>query len=430
MPYIDYDFIGFTYNGKHSIKDLKIYRTSNSNRYETNLKPNTTEKTASVDGQIGQYYFGSKIEALNITVSFSFEELTERELNELKKVFSGDGLHELIFDETPYKAYTAKVTGTAVAKHLCFEENNTRVYRGEGSIQFTCYYPYAHSRNNFGAITTAPQASIEIGRYFPVYGNEEPETIIGYTIVSNNIQIPCGIFITNTDQIIPNNMEGKDIEATLTYINEEGKRFNTLPDTDAEDKYYIASLSYNLETFSTTEPGVDGKIIITPYLTIVNDGMVAYYYTSKHCFEPSSIDNVKVLNHYTIADFPTKQQWGFTSNLPNHTIITNATSGITNYGELPVPFILTYDISGSTLDKDTTLTFGEASLTLGIAITAPNKIVWDSKVGTLTMTYSNGKQVLIPYSGEGCVSIPAGETWYANSLNNVSSSAILQYEYL
>lgn len=134
MSYIDNDFIGFTYNGKHSINDLKIYRTSNGDRYEMNLIPTMSEKTASVDGQVGQYYFGTKVDTLNIPISFAFEDLSEAELLDLKRVFSGDGIHDLIFDETPYKVYSAKVTGTAVVKHLCFEINGVRHYRGEGSL--------------------------------------------------------------------------------------------------------------------------------------------------------------------------------------------------------------------------------------------------------------------------------------------------------
>jgi hypothetical protein len=52
----------------------------------------------------------------------------------------------LIFDEMPFKKYYAKVTGSASIKHIPFAEGATnRVYKGEGSIQFTAYDPYAYS---------------------------------------------------------------------------------------------------------------------------------------------------------------------------------------------------------------------------------------------------------------------------------------------
>ena len=53
------DFVGFTYNGVHSIRDLKIYRTSNGSRYDENMTATMTDLTADVPGGDGQYYFGT-----------------------------------------------------------------------------------------------------------------------------------------------------------------------------------------------------------------------------------------------------------------------------------------------------------------------------------------------------------------------------------
>jgi hypothetical protein len=53
MAYQDFDFMGFTYNGKHSYRDLGIYRVSSGDRYEETFTPTFQEKTASVDGMIG-----------------------------------------------------------------------------------------------------------------------------------------------------------------------------------------------------------------------------------------------------------------------------------------------------------------------------------------------------------------------------------------
>jgi hypothetical protein len=52
-------FIGFTYNGQHSIDDFGIYRTSDGSRYNYNLIPQLNDKTADVPGGHGQYYFNS-----------------------------------------------------------------------------------------------------------------------------------------------------------------------------------------------------------------------------------------------------------------------------------------------------------------------------------------------------------------------------------
>lgn len=138
------DFIGFTYNGYHS-SQLGIYRTSNSSRFDDDITATMADKTAEVPGGNGQYYFGTTFTNKTFNVPFVFDNLTEDKLRTIKKIFSGDGIHDLIFDETPFKAWSAKVTGSATMKHLCFEENGQRIYKGEGSITFTCYYPYAHT---------------------------------------------------------------------------------------------------------------------------------------------------------------------------------------------------------------------------------------------------------------------------------------------
>lgn len=141
----DYDFIGFTYGGKHSIDDFGIYRTSDGNRYNINLIPQLNDKTADVPGSDGQYYFGSYYKTRQFSISIAFDSLSEELYSSVRNWLNGKEIQELIFDETPYKVYSAKVTGTPQLKVICFEERGQRVYKGEGSIQFTCYYPYSHS---------------------------------------------------------------------------------------------------------------------------------------------------------------------------------------------------------------------------------------------------------------------------------------------
>ena len=107
------DFIGFTYNGKHSFYDLGIYRTSNGSRYDETLTPSLTDKTADATGRDGQYYFYTTAKNRTFTVSYAFDSLTENGLRELKKTFDGRAIHDLIFDEAPYKTWSAKVTGNS-----------------------------------------------------------------------------------------------------------------------------------------------------------------------------------------------------------------------------------------------------------------------------------------------------------------------------
>lgn len=118
----DYDFIGFTYHGKHSIDYFGIYRTSDGSRYNDNLIPQLTDKTADIPGGDGQYYFYSTHKSRQFSIPIAFDSLTEEKYHEMRSWLDGKGIHDLIFDETPYKVYSAKVTGIPQLKTVCFSE--------------------------------------------------------------------------------------------------------------------------------------------------------------------------------------------------------------------------------------------------------------------------------------------------------------------
>ena len=140
------DYMGFTYNNTHS-STLGIVRTSNGSRFDENLLPTVQDKTVQVPGGDGMYFFGSYYTQRQFSVSFAFDSLTEEQIGEIRRVFGDKQIHDLIFDERPYKVYSAKVTGTATLKYIPFAEGSTnRLYKGEGTIQFTCYFPFARCR--------------------------------------------------------------------------------------------------------------------------------------------------------------------------------------------------------------------------------------------------------------------------------------------
>ena len=72
------------------------------------------------------------------------------QLRNLRRCLGDKKIHDLIFDETPYKVYSAKVTGSSSVKHLCFDiDGGQRIFKGEGTIQFTCFFPFARSRYKY-----------------------------------------------------------------------------------------------------------------------------------------------------------------------------------------------------------------------------------------------------------------------------------------
>lgn len=181
----DYDFMGFTYNGVHSIRDLNVYRVSNGSRYDFALAPTITDSSMDIPGNDGMYFFNTFHKQRQFTINIAFNELTESGLRRLRQLFNGKTVGELIFDETPYKAYAAKITGTPTIKAICFDERRTadeetlqRVYRGEGTLQFTCYLPYAYTPNWVWTREDSDFSKlIDIdGRYFNNYNNDAYQT--------------------------------------------------------------------------------------------------------------------------------------------------------------------------------------------------------------------------------------------------------------
>ena len=141
------DFIGFSFNGYRS-EDLGIVRVSDGSRYNEDLLPTSQDKTVQVPGGDGFYYFGSDYTQKQISVSIAFDSLNERDFHKLQQVFGTKELGKLIFDEKPYKYYMVK-SGKPQLKYICFGKEGDRIYKGEGTLNFTAYYPYAKSAFKF-----------------------------------------------------------------------------------------------------------------------------------------------------------------------------------------------------------------------------------------------------------------------------------------
>lgn len=139
------DFCGFTFNGHHST-ELGLVRVSNGNRYNDTILPAFQDKAIQVPGGDGTYFFKTFYTQKPFPIQVAFDSMTESQYRLARRVFNGKDVGELIFDEAPYKVYSAKIKEPPQLNTICFEENGQRVYKGEGTIQFICYYPYARSK--------------------------------------------------------------------------------------------------------------------------------------------------------------------------------------------------------------------------------------------------------------------------------------------
>lgn len=145
MSVLDRDFIGFSFDDVHS-SDLGVLRVSDGSRYNEYLLPTSQDVTVQVPGGDGTYYFGSYYTGKPFPISIAFDSLTEKQLRKLRQTFTLKKIGRLVFDEAPYKYYMAKVVSQPQLKYICFgRPGEPRVYKGEGTIQFMAYYPYAKS---------------------------------------------------------------------------------------------------------------------------------------------------------------------------------------------------------------------------------------------------------------------------------------------
>ena len=142
------DFVGFSFGGVHS-STLGIIRTSEGSRYNQNLLPTIQEQTVQVPGGEGTYYFGSNYTQRQFSIFIAFDSLTEALFRKLLDTFGTKELKQLVFDEVPYKYYMVKTTGLPQLKYICFDEDGERIYKGEGTLNFIAYFPFAKSVYKF-----------------------------------------------------------------------------------------------------------------------------------------------------------------------------------------------------------------------------------------------------------------------------------------
>lgn len=143
-----HDFCGFTWRGDHSSK-YGIVRVSDGSRYNDTILPAFQDTTQKMPGSDGTLYWESFYTNKTFSVNIAFDHLTEDNYRKLRQWLNGKDRGELIFDEAPYKAYTVKIKDPPQLKTICFMEDGKRIYKGEGTISFVAYYPFARGVYKF-----------------------------------------------------------------------------------------------------------------------------------------------------------------------------------------------------------------------------------------------------------------------------------------
>ena len=146
------DFIGFTLGDIHS-SELGLMRVSDGSRYNEDLLPPLQDKKAQISGRDGEVYFGSQYMTKPLKVPVAFDNMREEEFSALRRLLSIKTPQVLWFDESPYKQRLVKSATAQSFKWICFDESSgglysdkKRIYKGEGTLEFSCFTPYATSR--------------------------------------------------------------------------------------------------------------------------------------------------------------------------------------------------------------------------------------------------------------------------------------------
>lgn len=179
------DFIGFSFDGIHS-DDLNILRVASSDRYKEELVPPINDVTTNLSFRDGELYYGTNYKSRKFDVDIAFDSVTEEQYRNMRRLYGQKAICPLIFDERPYKVYMAKISSPMSLETICFDEpikesvgdfsgifdkviddegnlipveererreilrynssKTQRIYKGEGSIEFTCYSPFARQQ--------------------------------------------------------------------------------------------------------------------------------------------------------------------------------------------------------------------------------------------------------------------------------------------
>lgn len=186
------EFVGFTFCGIHSSK-YNVMAISNGSTYTMPLFADFMDKTETVDGYDGEYYFGTNFIGKPRIVSCFVESADENTLRNIQSWFHPKRIGKLTFDESPYKYYIAKVSRKPDFNYTPMGNKSGHFYTGTFEIEFKAFDPFAYSYVNSVDDYTYYEESQALWYYDSgiLYHEETPP------VIANNITDTTNLLLYN-----------------------------------------------------------------------------------------------------------------------------------------------------------------------------------------------------------------------------------------
>lgn len=102
MPW-EKEFIDFSFNGHH-ISEFGLVAITSSDRYSFDGSPEFEDETSTINGVMGQYYWGTTIKTKKYTYNLATDGMTEQQFSEFKRLFR-PGYYGQFYEDTWWDRY-------------------------------------------------------------------------------------------------------------------------------------------------------------------------------------------------------------------------------------------------------------------------------------------------------------------------------------
>ena len=234
------EFIGFSFNGVTHTQ-LGISRVSEGSRYSEQMLPNFQDKSAQMPGSDYTLYWESFYNTRTWNLQIAFDSMTDSQMRLLRQTLNTKNLGDLTFDERSGIHWLAKVQSPPQLKYICFDENGSRIYKGEGTITFVSYYPFGMSDlyktdTIYGSVTITNDGDMPMDWYvvIPVEFSESLEIIkdeINGSADSRILLFENGLILDEEEEYVAINsktnlIEGCSYSSITGAYNSTGRVYN------------------------------------------------------------------------------------------------------------------------------------------------------------------------------------------------------------